>query len=542
MFFRRWFWSVVFLCFIPFLYSQTAPAPVIYSQTVPAPATSNPIFEAKVRAVLVDVIVTDRYGAPIVGLKKDAFEVLEDGKPQTVASFEEHQGGAAEEPAEPVKLPEHFYTNAPLSDPSGSVNVLLLDALNTRTEDQEAVRQGIIKYLKAVAPGPRIAIFTLGRDLRMVEGFSSDPQQLLAALNHKGWGGMPQVSHLPGSAQEDALEQQALGQMSEVPGAAGAMRSLQSFLAEARSTEVTTQTSGTLHALQALARYLSAFPGRKNLIWFSGTFPQIDFPSTRERVAMNTDGLGLGESESGLGQEIKKTINLLASAQIAVYPISAGGVETSGLFEASSLTPKSPMGGPGAARVIQGLNESLAKEDEARYLNQSSADSIAMNTGGQAFYTNGFTAELSEAVHRGSFYYRLSYSPSNKQMDGRYRRIRVNVAGGHYKLAYRRGYFEETQKEAKADEPEPADPLLKVMGRGLPNSTGIVYKLRVLAHNRQRGAKGIAGDNRELRGPLTRFDVDFVIPVNNLDFEITPDGVRDGHIELSVLLYDHNGK
>ena len=49
MFFQRCFWSVVLLCSIPFLYSQTAPAPPI----------PNPTFKAKAQAVLVDVVVTD---------------------------------------------------------------------------------------------------------------------------------------------------------------------------------------------------------------------------------------------------------------------------------------------------------------------------------------------------------------------------------------------------------------------------------------------------------------------------------------------------
>lgn len=67
MFFRARFWAVVILCSIPF----------VYSQTTPAPAASNPTFKAKVQAVLVDVVVTDRNGSPIVGLKKSDFEIFE---------------------------------------------------------------------------------------------------------------------------------------------------------------------------------------------------------------------------------------------------------------------------------------------------------------------------------------------------------------------------------------------------------------------------------------------------------------------------------
>jgi len=42
------------------------------------------------RAVLVDVIVTDRNGNPIKGLKQEDFKVLEQGKSQNIGYFEEH--------------------------------------------------------------------------------------------------------------------------------------------------------------------------------------------------------------------------------------------------------------------------------------------------------------------------------------------------------------------------------------------------------------------------------------------------------------------
>jgi VWFA-related protein len=537
MFFQRCFWSVVLLCSIPFLYSQTAPAPAI----------STPTFKAKVQAVVVDLTVTDGNGSPIMGLKKDDFEISEDGEPQVVTSFEEHGGGPAAAPMERASLPANTYTNAPLVDPSGSVNVLLLDALNTPPADQMVVRQQMIKYLKTIDPGPRLAIFTLGEKLRMVEGFTSDPQQLLGALNHKDWGGMPQTPHLQTSADEVALEQHGLAQMADVPGALGAIQSLQNFLSETRSAETTLRMSVTLQVLQTLARYLSAFPGRKNLIWFSGSFPHIDFPSTRERMQLKSGDIGSGGDESGLGPEIKKTLNLLATAQVAVYTIAAQGVETDALLQASSLTPQAidggPGMGPGSAKVVQGLNENKVNEDTARNLNQNAADEITINTGGQAIYnTNGFKEAFADAVHRGSYYYRFSYSPSNKRTQGRYRHIRVKVLKGRYKLAYRRGYFEDTEKEAHANEQEPTDPLTPLMVRGMPNSTQIIYTLKVVPSNTPPTARGIAGDNKELPGPLARFNVDFVVPVNNLDFEVAPDEVRHSHVRLSILIYDHDGR
>ena len=298
---------------------------LLYSQVAEAPAAARPTFKAKVQVVLLDVVVNDRNQHPITGLHSDDFEVFENGKQQTIGSFEEHRGDPSPTVAEPPSLPPHFYSNAPLGEPLGSINVLLLDSLNTQFADQARVRLQMIDYLKTIRPGPRMAIFTLGSRLRMVEGVTADPKVLLEALNHKHWGGTPETSSQLRTSAEDNLDQTLLTRMSESdgmnPGApAGAMEALQSFLAEVQATESVTRMSSTLNALEDLSRYLTGFHGRKNIIWFSGSFPEIQFPGTNAGTRVNPD------SGNGLGKQIKDTIDMLAAAQIAVYPISPQGL------------------------------------------------------------------------------------------------------------------------------------------------------------------------------------------------------------------------
>ena len=65
--------------------------PVLAQDSAPA-EDSGATLRLNSRAVLVDVIVTDREGKPVRGLSKDAFRITEEGKPQSVAYFEEHRG------------------------------------------------------------------------------------------------------------------------------------------------------------------------------------------------------------------------------------------------------------------------------------------------------------------------------------------------------------------------------------------------------------------------------------------------------------------
>lgn len=85
-------------------------------------------------------------------------------------------------------MPPGVYTNVPAAPESDSVNVLLLDALNTDKEDQSYVENQIMQFLKTMQPGTRAAIFTLSSQLRMVQGFTTDSSALVAALNDPRFG------------------------------------------------------------------------------------------------------------------------------------------------------------------------------------------------------------------------------------------------------------------------------------------------------------------------------------------------------------------
>src|SRR6185437_7171310 len=115
------------------------------------------------------------------GLRKQDFKVLEDGKPQKISFFEEHKGVATTQVKLPP-MPTGVYTNFPTTKSADSVNVLLLDSLNTEPRDQVFVHKQMIKYLQNVPPGTRLGIFTLGSRLRMIKGISADSSGMLAAL------------------------------------------------------------------------------------------------------------------------------------------------------------------------------------------------------------------------------------------------------------------------------------------------------------------------------------------------------------------------
>ena len=70
--------------------------------------TSAPVFRGGTELVLVNIVVRDRSGGVVRGLTRDDFTLVEDGRPQTITSFdfeELDRGPAPASPAEPLLVP-----------------------------------------------------------------------------------------------------------------------------------------------------------------------------------------------------------------------------------------------------------------------------------------------------------------------------------------------------------------------------------------------------------------------------------------------------
>ncbi|HEY7615817.1 MAG TPA: VWA domain-containing protein, partial [Terriglobales bacterium] len=131
-------------------------APSSSAAQVPAPT-----IRVTTHLVLVDVVVTDKQGNPVSGLRREDFAVEENGKAQKIATFATPAESRA---AEAVgELPPGIYSNRPqYRTPPGPVTLLLLDAINTPFKDQAYARLQMLRFVQQqYKPGQRMGIFTL---------------------------------------------------------------------------------------------------------------------------------------------------------------------------------------------------------------------------------------------------------------------------------------------------------------------------------------------------------------------------------------------
>src|SRR4051812_24349164 len=120
--------------------------------SAPAPAATPqapPTFRGGISYARVDAIVTDKRGQPVFDLKQADFEVLEDGKPQTVDSFKlirvDGNPKPGDPPPRPLRTRDDEETEAARDDVR--VFVIFLDDYHVRAANALRMREVLTKFI-----------------------------------------------------------------------------------------------------------------------------------------------------------------------------------------------------------------------------------------------------------------------------------------------------------------------------------------------------------------------------------------------------------
>jgi len=408
---------------LPLSAQQAAPAPS-------KPQASDPgllTFRKNVHRVILDVVVTDADEKPVRGLTRDDFAVAEDGKTQRVLSFDVHDFDDVRDVPKLQPLPPNTFINVPAAPERGPLYVILYDMVNMKLDDQATARTQLLKFIAEKPAGARFAVFVLSDGLRMVQGFTDDQAELFAAMDPK----RPRA-HVP----KMFLYGENFGQ--------GDIRLIR-------------------WAFTEIAHFLDALPGRKNLIWFTGSLATSVLPGAEPNPDGRTEAISYSD-------DVKQAIDAMARSLVAVYPVDVRGVVVTHI--------KANPGG-------QASSDSLPL-----YASYATEDDIAIATGGHAFYsTNDLKEALTQATETGGCYYTLTYSPSNQNYDGQLRQLHVDLAKRGYHLAYRRAYYaynpDAPAQSGKrggtkpAQPPAPKDSLFANMQHGAPLTNQLLFKAHI---------------------------------------------------------------
>ncbi|HYX70537.1 MAG TPA: VWA domain-containing protein [Terriglobales bacterium] len=378
-------------------------------------------FTSSVHLVLVPAVVTDKSGAHVTGLTLDDFSVLENGKEQKIAGLEEIK--ASDSRIARPKLPPGEFSNVSLSqDTPRSLTIIALDLINTPFLDQTRSREALVAYLAHNVSGNRpTMVLTIDRSgMHVIHDFTSDPAVLVAALR-KVRGQIPPTVSLAGPADSDPIDAQTFNAQAmsmEVDQFLAFMEGLDQSPALQRSNLVT----DTLESFQHLAQAFAGVPGRKSLIWVTGSFP-FDIDSNSSTLLGQGSPLAFYE----------RTFQMLNDANIAVYPVDARGLVVVGLPDASVRTTRAMNRNPS----VYMSNALGAHADTITTLEQ-----VAGMTGGRAFYnTNDLEGAFRQAAGDSTQYYVISYYLDKSNTKPGWRKLTVKVHRGGDHVRARDGFF-----------------------------------------------------------------------------------------------------
>ncbi len=391
---------------------QRAPQPV--ERTWP-----QGVIRITVNLVQVDAVVTDSKGRHVTNLQPADFEILEDGRPQTITNFSYIftakplgiEAQAATPPAvpgvpavPPVRLqPEQVRRSI----------VILVDDLNTAFADMVYVRQALNKFIDHdVNPGDLVAVLHTSGGLGVRQQFTNDKRVLHADVNALRYylpGGVgldfDSVSWVPtGSdrfAHRDKNELEAVRKDFE---AAGGHESQMAA------------SSGTMDALEYVLGGLRDLPGRKAVFLVSDGIP---FPSE---------------------QRLRELADLANRSAAVVYTVGAQGLPT--------LSVDASVGPPPANVNFQGWLENMQDTMRAAYVDSRwPMEYLAQQTEGLCLHDNNDLAGgMHEMMDDLSGYYLIGYKPPaatfKEDKAGRgYHRIQVKVKVKGLRVRTRPGFY-----------------------------------------------------------------------------------------------------
>jgi VWFA-related protein len=360
-----------------------------------APALpSTETFRAVTRLVVLDVVVTDKSGHPVKGLKREDFTLLEDTGSQKIALFE-----SPEQRSQVPAVIEGKHGDVVVPAPStesalspSAISILVLDELNSDIHDQAEARVAIQKFLKT--HGPRLnqptALMLLGQKrLELLHDYTQDADALLTALHQRH-------AELP------------FGLLTAETYGAGE------------------RFGKTLWALQQIGDANAHFGGRKNVIWVGPGFPAIN-------ELRREDALQWNKLSGAMGQ----TASMLWDARVAVYTLNPRGLEVAPEQYAT-------MGVDSAALFV-------GTQDQAS--GDLLFESVALQTGGRIIrLENDLDTAIGQDLDDGQNYYTLAYYPANHDWNDKFRSVLVTVKGEGLQVRTRSGYFANAERATTDDQ------------------------------------------------------------------------------------------
>jgi VWFA-related protein len=394
-------------------------------------------FRVNVRLVLVRVVVRDSTGHAVGNLRKEDFQLFDNGKPQVISNFDAQNQAvppAATTPVTSTATSTQPASSSQTASPPvfpGRYIAYLFDDLLLNFGDLVRVRDAALKRIATLGPADRIGIFSSSG--QTVLDFSDDRAKLtetLGNLRSRPLQGneiakCPDISFYMADMIVNKRDQNVLQtaandyircanlpqqQWNTAPSIVETMAS-QVFNVDQESSRM------SLRVLHDVVRRMAALPGQRTLVLVSPGFltPQLEY-------------------------EYSDLIDRAVRTQVVISSLDARGLYVVVPYGGASERGHPDELLPGEAytptpRIQIDQNSATAESDILAVL--------ANGTGGVFFQNNN---DMDEGFRRVAdspeFYYILGFTPQSLKSDGKYHSLKVGLTNHQkYDVQARRGYY-----------------------------------------------------------------------------------------------------
>jgi VWFA-related protein len=403
--------------------------------------TGDGTFTMKVQTdiVLTNVVVRDKKtGEVMKGLRQSDFTILENGKPQTIASFDYQNVDEAavlrENATVTGKATIADLLNRNFAADTSALRdhrliVMFFDLSSMQPEDIDRAVESAQDYVnKKMQPADLVALVSMATGLSMDQDFTSDKAALLKGL-----------------ARYNGTEGTGFANGNEGGNSGGTSDDASSFTAD-DSEYNSLNTDRELYAIRTIAKSLERVDQRKSMLYFSGGL-------TRQGI----------ENQASM----RAATNEAVKANMAIYSVDSRGLEAMppvGNASKGSLR--------GTAAYSGGAMQSQL---DANFGSQETLATLSSDTGGKAFFdSNDFGPAFQQVQHDTEAYYILGFHSTNTARDGSYRHLTVKLNRNDLKMDYRPGYYAPADfRHQKTEDREQA--LTEQMQSDLPATDVAVY-------------------------------------------------------------------
>lgn len=412
-------------------------APVVEAQQ----AASDGTFTLKVQSdiVLTNVVVRDKKtGAVVKGLTAADFTVLENGKPQKVASFDYqnvdeavalHENATVSGKSSIADLVNRNFAADPAQLKDHRLIVMFFDLSSMQPEDTDRAVEAAQDYInKKMQSADLVAVVSMDTGLSLDQDFTADKAALLKAVG-----------------RYNGTEGTGFANGNEGGNSGGTSDDASSFTAD-DSEYNALNTDRELYAIRTIAKTLERVDQRKSLLYFSGGL-------TRQGI----------ENQASM----RAATNAAVRANVAIYSVDSRGLQ--------ALPPVGDASKGSLRGTAAYSGGAMQSQLDSNFGSQEVLATLSTDTGGKAFFdSNDFAPAFQQIQHDTEAYYILGFRSTNTARDGSYRRLTIRVNRNDVKLDYRPGYYAPADfQHQKSEDRELA--LTEQMRSDLPATDVAVY-------------------------------------------------------------------